>query len=142
MFICFLSSLIDKTSFDEFILLPVQQNTQEEWTTESLAQILPIAEISAANQLKEVVSSLIEGKAYIYIDGEPYGILANVGSTVERSLEKAETESLVYGPKISFTESLIGNLNIIRSNLKDPKLCMEDITHWKKGKNTWKACLC
>ena len=76
---CFLSSLIDKTSFDEFVLLPVQQNTQEEWTTESLAQILPIAEISAANQLKEVVSSLIEGKAYIYIDGEPYGILANVG---------------------------------------------------------------
>ncbi|NHC38720.1 spore germination protein [Bacillus sp. MM2020_1] len=135
---CFLSSLIDKTSFDEFLLLPVQQNTQDEWTTESLAQILPIAEISAANQLKEVVSSLIEGKAYIYIDGEPYGILANVGSTVERSLEKAETESLVYGPKISFTESLIGNLNIIRSNLKDPQLCMEDITIGKRVKTPGK----
>src|SRR3954463_13123132 len=54
---CFLSSLIDKTSFDEFLLSPVQQSTQNEWTTESLAQILPIAELSVANQLKEVVSS-------------------------------------------------------------------------------------
>jgi hypothetical protein len=135
---CFLSSLIDKPTFDEFVLLPVQQNTEVEWTTENIAQILPIAEISAANQLKEIVSSLIEGKTYIYVDGEPYGILANVGTTVERSLEKAETESLVYGPKISFTESLIGNLNIIRSNLKDPKLCMEDITIGKRVKTPGK----
>ncbi|MCL6573103.1 MAG: spore germination protein [Bacillus sp. (in: Bacteria)] len=129
---CFLSSLIDKSSLDEYILLPVQQNTQVAWTTENISQILPIAEISGTNQLKEIVSSLIEGKTYIYIDGEPYGILANIGKTVERSLEKAETESLVYGPKISFTESLIGNLNIIRSNLKDPKLCMEDISIGKR----------
>ncbi|MEH7437096.1 spore germination protein [Neobacillus drentensis] len=127
--VSFLSSLIDKTSLDEFILLAIQQQKDSmDWTTENLAQILPIAELQAANQLKEVVSSLIEGYAYIYIDGEPFGILANIGTTVERSLEKAETESLVYGPKISFTESLIGNLNIIRSNLKDSELCMEDIT--------------
>ncbi|MEH7500488.1 spore germination protein [Neobacillus drentensis] len=135
---CFISSLVDKPSLDEFVLLPIQQNTQDEWTTETVAQNLPIAEISAANQLKEIVSSLIEGKAYIYVDGEPFGILANIGSTVERSLEKAETESLVYGPKISFTESLIGNLNIIRSNLKDPQLCMEDITIGKRVKTPGK----
>jgi hypothetical protein len=135
---CFLSSLIDKSSLDEFILLPIQQNTQVEWTTDNISQILPIAEISGTNQLKEIVSSLIEGKTYIYIDGEPYGILANIGKTVERSLEKAETESLVYGPKISFTESLIGNLNIIRSNLKDPKLCMEDISIGRRVKTPGK----
>ncbi len=135
---CFISSLVDKPSLDEFILLPIQQNTQDEWTTETIAQNLPIAEISAANQLKEIVSALIEGKAYIYVDGEPFGILANIGSTVERSLEKAETESLVYGPKISFTESLIGNLNIIRSNLKDPQLCIEDITIGKRVKTPGK----
>ncbi|MFL6557502.1 MAG: spore germination protein [Bacillus sp. (in: firmicutes)] len=135
---CFLSSLIDKTSLDQYILMPIQQNTQAEWTTESIAQILAIAEISATNQLKEVVSSLIEGKAYIYLDGEPCGILANIGKTVERSLEKAETESLVYGPKISFTESLIGNINIIRSNLKDPQLCIEDISIGKRVKTPGK----
>ena len=33
-----------------------------EWTTESIAQILPIAEISAANQLKEVVTALMKEK--------------------------------------------------------------------------------
>jgi hypothetical protein len=136
--LCFLSSLIDKTSLDEFILSPIQQQTQVEWTIESIAQFIAIAEIKTANQLKEIISSLIEGYAYIYIDGEPCGILANIGKTVERSLEKAETESLVYGPKISFTESLIGNVNIVRSNLKDSNLCMEDIIIGKRVKTPGK----
>jgi hypothetical protein len=135
---CFLSSLIDKTSLDEFILSPVQQQTQVEWTIENIAQIIAIAEISTANQLKEIIGSLIKGHVYIYIDGETCGILANIGKTVERSVEKAETESLVYGPKISFTESLIGNLNIVRSNIKDANLCMEDITIGKRIKTPGK----
>jgi hypothetical protein len=138
MVFCFLSSLVDKTVLDEFILSPVQQQKQVEWTIENIAEIIAIGEISTANQLKKIIASLIEGNAYIYIDGEHYGIIANVGKTVERSVEKAETESLVYGPKISFTESLIGNLNIVRSNIKDPNLCMEDITIGKRIKTPGK----
>lgn len=41
------------------------------------------------------------------------GLFAGVGDPVERSLGKAETESLVYGPKISFTESLSTNIKVL-----------------------------
>jgi hypothetical protein len=124
---CFLSSLIDKTVLDEFILTPIQANTKINWTVEEIAQILPIAQLSATNQIKEIISALIGGNVYIYAEDDPYGILANANKTVERSLEKAETESLVYGPKVSFTESLLGNINILRNNLNDPNLCMEEL---------------
>lgn len=51
---------------------------------------------------------------------------------------KSGKNSLVYGPKISFTESLIGNLNIVRSNIKDANLCMEDIIIGKRIKTPGK----
>lgn len=123
----FLSSLIDKSSLDEYILSSLQTNFKKSMTVEETAQILPIAQISASNQLKEIVDSILEGSVYIYVDGEPCGLLANVSKTAERSLEKAETEALVYGPKISFTESLAINVNILRSNVKDANLCFEDV---------------
>ena len=132
---CFISSLIDTAEMEEFILAPIQSNQKINWEVEEIAQILPVAQISATNQLKEIVPALIEGNVYIYADGNHCGILANVSKTVERSIEKAETESLVYGPKIAFTESLISNVNIIRSNLKDPNLCMEDLTIGTRGKS-------
>ncbi|WP_081810907.1 spore germination protein [Bacillus sp. UNC438CL73TsuS30] len=131
---CYLGSLIDKNGLDQDILNPTIKSTQSKWTPESLAQILPIAQLSAVNNLKEVIQALIEGQIYIYIDGEPYGLLADAAKTVERSLEKAETESLVYGPKIAFTESLLGNINILRNNLKDPNLCLEDLTIGTRAK--------
>ena len=124
----YMSSLIDTTALDEFIITPIQENTHTKWTCEAIAQILPIANLSAQNQLDKVVEGINVGKVYIYIEGQPYGILGDVSKTVERGVEKAETESLVYGPKIAFTESLIGNMNILRHNIKDINLCMEDLT--------------
>jgi len=125
---CYMKSLIDKTALDEFIIAPIQENTHTEWTCEAIAKILPIADLSAQNQLDGVVEGINVGKVYIYVEGQPYGILGNVSKTVERGVEKAETESLVYGPKIAFTESLSGNVNILRQNIKDLNLCMEDLT--------------
>ena len=46
----------------------------------------------------------------------------------KRSLDKAETESLVLGPKIAFTESLITNFNIVRWRIRSTDLVMEEIT--------------
>src|SRR5699024_402270 len=46
----------------------------------------------------------------------------------KRSLEKAETESLVLGPKIAFTESIITNINIVRWRIRSPELVIEEFT--------------
>lgn len=125
--LCLMNSLIDKSSIDEYIITPLQEKREIEWTCEELAKKLPILTISAVNQLTEVVEGINEGMVYIYVEGQPCGILTNVSKTMERGLQQAETESLVYGPKIAFTESLQGNINILRNNIRDHDLCMEDI---------------
>ncbi|MFP7297973.1 spore germination protein [Neobacillus niacini] len=132
--ICFVSSLVDSAGLDDFLLKPIQENPKTSWTVEELVQILPIADLSGANKIKEIVSALIEGKSYLYVEGEPFGLLANISKPVERGLAQAETESLVFGPKIAFTESLQGNINILRNNIKDHNLCMEDLTIGTRSK--------
>ncbi|MBS4215973.1 MULTISPECIES: spore germination protein [Neobacillus] len=131
---CFLESLIDKSSLDEFILAPIQNNEKIEWSVQGFTQVLPLSVLTVTNQLSEIISGLIEGNVYIYVEGDPYGLLTNLSKTVERGVEKPETESNVYGPKISFTESLVSNMNILRNNLKDPNLCMQDLVVGKRVK--------
>lgn len=53
--------------------------------------------------------------------------MVNCANPIERSIEKAETESLVYDYKISFTESLSSNIKIIRRNLNDSNLCTDEL---------------
>jgi len=134
-----INSLVDKTNLDEIVMKSIQKNQNLEWTCEAIAKVLPMVNISVVNQLNEVIKGINEGKVYIYAEGQPYGILADVSRTVERGLEKAETESLVYGPKIAFTESLIGNMNILKSNIRDKELCMEDLTIGKRSKTNAKV---
>nr|WP_263326026.1 spore germination protein [Neobacillus sp. Marseille-Q6967] len=131
---CLMKSLVDTKKLDELVIASIQRNRDLEWTCESIVKVLPMIDVTAINQLNEVVEGINEGKVYIYAEGQPYGILANVSKIVQRGLEKAETESLVYGPKISFTESLQGNINILRNNIKDEDLCTEDLVIGKRSK--------
>jgi spore germination protein KA len=131
---CLMNTLIDSTRLDDIVIRSILNNKDIDWTCEAIAKVLPMVSITAANQLGEVVEGINEGKVYIYAEGQPYGILADVRKNLERGLEKAETESLVYGPKISFTESLQGNINILRNNIKDENLCTEDLTVGKRSK--------
>jgi hypothetical protein len=131
---CLMNTLIDSNRLEDVVIRSILNNKDMEWTCESIAKVLPMISISAVNQLREVVEGINEGKVYIYAEGQPYGILADVKNALVRGLEKAETESLVYGPKISFTESLQGNINILRNNINDENLCTEDLTVGKRSK--------
>ncbi|WP_083879370.1 spore germination protein [Robertmurraya massiliosenegalensis] len=70
---------------------------------------------------------ILDGFTFIYLPFEKKGLFAGVGDPVERSLGKAETESLVYGPKISFTESLSTNIKVLRHNISNPNLVSDEI---------------
>jgi len=135
LILCLMDTLIDSTKLEEVVIKSIINNKENEcWTCESIAKVLPMVSITAVNQLNEVVTGINQGKVYIYAEGQPCGILADVNKTIERGLEKAETESLVYGPKISFTESLQGNMNILMNNVKDENLCAEDLIVGKRSK--------
>ncbi|MGR3764595.1 spore germination protein [Rossellomorea sp. NS-SX7] len=124
--IIYFEDLIDVMSLNEAIIRPLEE-INSELDAETIANKINIANITRTNQISEVVEQLVDGSAYIFRENDTYGILADIQDKATRGLEKAETESLVFGPKIAFTESISKNLNLIRSNINDPKLCVETL---------------
>ncbi|AXM88062.1 spore germination protein [Anoxybacillus ayderensis] len=126
VYVLFLSNLINHAHLQQNVLAFIQ--AQQHVSIEQLARCLPIGAVSICETEKEMASYIRDGWAGIYIEKEKHGLVVNIAEKVERSLEKAETESLVLGPKMSFTESIDTNIRILRQNITDQKLVTEKMT--------------
>ncbi|MCJ8007304.1 spore germination protein [Lederbergia wuyishanensis] len=125
--VIFMKNLIKKELLNEYVIKYIQQLPKECITYSYLLKNIPMDEVMTNLEEQEVISSLLNGFAYVYLSDESKAFMVNCSNPIERSIEKAETESLVYGPKISFTESLSSNIKIIRQNLNDSKLCTDEL---------------
>jgi spore germination protein len=125
--IIFLKNLVEVEYLHTHIIEYITQLSREQIDFQYIKENIPIGEVRVAKEINEVISCLITGFAYLFFPSEQKGILVNIADTAERALEKAETESLVYGPKLCFMESLSTNIKIIRRNINDPNLCTEEI---------------
>lgn len=106
-------------------LLNIDEN--KTLTNDTLLDELPLNSGSTSQALKSILEKLIIGEVFIYIENENSIVSYSILLKESRSLEKAETESLVLGPKISFTESLAKNMNVIRWRIKSTDLVFEEI---------------
>jgi len=108
-------------------LLKTLLNGPESWTNEKMLNEIPLGKGSATNSLQEILNKLILGEVFVYIESEPSIISYDIQKLDNRSLEKAEIESVILGPQISFTESLNINLNLLRQTTRSTDLVFETI---------------
>ncbi len=118
--------LVEPAMLEENLLTPLL-NKDIPWTTQMIINEIPLNESDTICTLQEILQKLIIGTVFIYIEQADEAISYLLLNKEKRSLEKAETESLVLGPKISFTESLITNLNIVRWRIRSNDLVLEEI---------------
>ncbi len=123
----YISYLIDTNKLENLLLEPLVKS-DEQWTNQAILNKIPLSRGSTTASLKEILKKLINGDVFIYIENETEIISYPLLKMDQRSLAKAETESLVLGPQIAFTESLETNLNVVRGIIKTPDLVMEKFT--------------
>lgn len=116
----------------ESLLLKTLLDAKKEWTIESILNEIPLNTGQKMDKLEEVLTNLINGHVFIYIEGEEQVVSYLLLNIEKRSLQKAETESVVIGPQVAFTESLITNLNILRWRMRSPDLVFEKIMLGKR----------
>ncbi|MGM0845270.1 MAG: spore germination protein [Bacillota bacterium] len=125
--IIYLENITNSDQLHQHIIKPLERNT-EELNPKAIANTINIGKVSITNRLIDITEAILNGQAYIYGKGHNCGVLADIAEKASRPLEKAETESLVFGPKVAFTEDLSTNMNVIRTNINDPNLCVEEFT--------------
>jgi Bacillus/Clostridium GerA spore germination protein len=120
-----ISTLIDKTMLHQDIIDPIKNISFD--SIQQIMEHLSIGEMEESTHMEKVVNSALDGNVIIYLEGYSSVLLVKIASQVGRSVTFAQNESLVIGPQMAFTESLMTNLTLIRNYIKDISLCIEEI---------------
>lgn len=130
----FITYQVQKDFVERDLLTPLT-SAKRAWTIEDLQNKIPLASSITSNSLEKVTDALIHGSVAVYIEGEPQVVLFALPNLERRALNRAETESLVFGPQISFTESLVTNMNVVRWRLDTDDLVIEKMIVGKRIKS-------
>jgi hypothetical protein len=120
-----IGTLIDKTMLHRDIIDPLIGLSFD--STQKIMEHLSIGEIEKSNLMEKAVQAALDGNVIIFLDGNSSVLLAKIPSRVGRSVSYAQNESQVIGPQMAFTESLLTNITLIRSYIKDTSLCIENL---------------
>src|SRR5690554_3969312 len=129
--VIFVDGLSSKEIINEYILqsLTFRGELKSEWTRDKKNlihhikdKVLNINEVQTSNNLDELVTFVLSGETVILFDGYEEALICNTRGWQHRSIDEPETESVIRGPRVGFTETLRFNTAQIRRWIRDPNL--------------------
>lgn len=96
-------------------------------------QVISVSNITIGENWKDVSSAILSGSTAVFIEGWEHAFLANTTKIQTRALTESTTQTVIRGPKDSFTENFGTNVAIVRSRLQSPNVRLETL---KIGKET------
>lgn len=108
----YLGTLIDLERLNESILVPLVRSFRN-----SVEKSLTTAKIKRITDLEQALHFLMRGSVLVHdsSSGEWHAIM--LPNPLSRSIETSETETIMFGPKDSFSEQLEQNILLIRRRL-------------------------
>lgn len=108
----FVQSLIDTENLNKLIILPLLHGKEK-----GVAQNIGSVELEQATSLEEAEQKILAGCVLIHdLNANQYW-LAKLPSSLSRSIEASQQESILYGPNDSFTELVDQNITLLRRRL-------------------------
>ncbi len=135
----FFETLISKDRLTEEIYEPLvsaegsdallESGNLEEFRKEFFASV----PYKFAENYHQIFWKLLNGYAVIVIDGIEQALCINLGSIEKRTVSEPSTQTIIRGPKDSFTETMNTNISLIRRRIRNPNLCFEQ---YRVGQDT------
>ncbi|OIJ20810.1 spore germination protein [Anaerobacillus alkalidiazotrophicus] len=132
--ILYLKSMVDESKVSEQIMERLAHTQGQKNTISSNQQLLSFkkdyfasADVVILEYDHDVIWHVLLGYTIILISGINSGLAINTVSSEQRAIEQSNTQTIIRGPKDSFTESITTNVSLIRRRIKNPKLICENI---------------
>lgn len=125
------TSIISENTLNTSILRPLLA----EGDNTDISSIVSVGKLEKVQSIKNIVSAINSGNVVLIIDGQEIAHSFQTSDFKHRSIEKAQNESLIKGPKEAFTESLIVNLSLIRKKIRDNNLIFETMIMGERSQN-------
>lgn len=127
--IIFTDGLADNTSVTDFIIESIIRNfeinsetTLQDITLQLKTQCLSVGSIKDIVDFPSLLNAILNGDTVILLNGSTKGIATSTKSAKDRAILEPATESVIRGPRESFTETLRTNTALIRRKIKSPNL--------------------
>lgn len=126
-----IDGLVDTTLVNDQLINPMLHSTLQPMSSSSALlstleqQILTAFEIKTGDLLDEALLEILSGNTLILLDNLSQYIIVTSSGWKSRAIEEPQTESIIRGPRIGFTEDLRTNTAMIRRRIKEPNLVFD-----------------
>lgn len=141
--IIYFEGLTEEKSLNQFIIEPLLNFgtyqgehllTDVHWLMERLRKsVFAVGQIEAINDLAAAMDALMSGGVLVLCDGYAQGLRISMAGGEQRAVTEPTNQSVIRGPKESFTENIRVNSALIRRIIKVPNLVLHNR---KLGKET------
>lgn len=123
------SEAIHKHLIEPLLNVQATEQTSEQYcgVNEILHQTISVGELFEAKYDTELLNALLEGSTVILIDGFDEAFIACTNGWEKRAIEEPQSQTVIRGPKESFTEDIRTNLTLLRRKIKSPDLRFESM---------------
>ncbi len=164
-FIIFIDGMSDSDSINDFILKPLMMknkaNTYEgpQVISEAVANnisvrrvkkfnisdyvmecLLPQNDVQRVNSFDDIADSVVSGNCILFVDTIDYVFDISTKKFETRSIGEPKNEPIIRGSQEAFVENLRTNTSMIRRNLSNENLIVENLTIGKVDKNKCAVC--
>jgi spore germination protein KA len=120
-----LDGLADATIINENIVEPLidwfKENKQIFSEIEERAShILTVSQLSVKESWQEFISAVLTGDTVVLLNGSTKAFIASTKSQPSRAITEPTSQTVIRGPKDSFTENLRTNTSLIRARVQNP----------------------
>lgn len=125
----YIAGLVDQQRIERELIVPLQM-----LPADKKMEILPIRtpSVQQAENDSDIIEALLSGMAAVTLPGYDRVLLANVSSAPHREISEPGTETVIQGPRESFTEVLDTNIALVRRTIKSESLRMKSYTFGSK----------
>ncbi|MHC5530410.1 spore germination protein [Priestia megaterium] len=126
--------LADENIINENIMTPLIQWLKEsnqvvtvKEIEEQIPQILTVSQLTIKENWHEFVSAVLTGNTVILLNGSSKIFIGNTKKLQSRAVTEPTSQTVVRGPKDSFTENLRTNTSLIRARIQDSNLRLDSM---------------
>ncbi|MBU7005163.1 spore germination protein [Phosphitispora fastidiosa] len=124
----YFDTLVDSNLLGQHIIEPLNKFIQGNTGTLTEKQVkflLSASKLIEVNDLHNAIDRLLSGFALVLVANSKSIFAVSLPGFARRSIEDAQTERAVKGPREGFNETITDNIGLIRRYIKDPNLRLE-----------------
>lgn len=128
--IMFVDGLVDTAAINNAVIHPLLTCLPENNAPSKLLgiiseKVIRNLKIEQADHWTDILDKMFSGDTILLVDGYKSALIIGSRKWLDRGVQEATSEQVIFGPKDSFSETLATNTMLLRRRIKSHKLQME-----------------